>query len=211
VSDEKVNPTEQPIEEFEELSQPINGDDVIEGEFVEADGSSPEMGETETEDMEVSSEAEEPSLEEQLLAAKEEAAKNMDSYLRAQAELANARKRFEKQRALTYVNANSDLVGKLLPVLDDYERAIDTVPENISEDPWYQGIELVYRKLLGILENLNVKEIEALGTPFDPNFHEALGTEPTDDVDSGAVSRVMLKGYKIGDKVVRPSLVYVAD
>ena len=211
MSDEKVNPTEQPIEEFEELSQPINGDDVIEGEFVEADGSSPEMGETETEDMEVSSEAEEPSLEEQLLAAKEEAAKNMDSYLRAQAELANARKRFEKQRALTYVNANSDLVGKLLPVLDDYERAIDTVPENISEDPWYQGIELVYRKLLGILENLNVKEIEALGTPFDPNFHEALGTEPTDDVDSGAVSRVMLKGYKIGDKVVRPSLVYVAD
>jgi len=211
VSDEKVNPTEQPVEDFEELSQPINGDDVIEGEFVEADGSSPEMGETETEDMEVSSEAEEPSLEEQLLAAKEEAAKNMDSYLRAQAELANARKRFEKQRALTYVNANSDLVGKLLPVLDDYERAIDTVPENISEDPWYQGIELVYRKLLGILENLNVKEIEALGTPFDPNFHEALGTEPTDDVDSGAVSRVMLKGYKIGDKVVRPSLVYVAD
>jgi molecular chaperone GrpE len=211
VSDEKVNRSEQPVEELEELPQPITGDEVIEGEFVEADGSSPEMEEGETGDAEASSEVEEPSLEEQLLAANEEAAKNMDSYLRAQAELANARKRFEKQRALTYVNANSDLVSKMLPVLDDYERAVDTVPENISEDPWYQGIELVYRKLLGILESLNVKEIEALGTTFDPNFHEALGTEPSDEVESGAVSRVMLKGYKIGDKVVRPSLVYVAD
>ena len=211
MSDEKVNRSEQPVEELEELPQPITGDEVIEGEFVEADGSSPEMEEGETGDAEASSEVEEPSLEEQLLAANEEAAKNMDSYLRAQAELANARKRFEKQRALTYVNANSDLVSKMLPVLDDYERAVDTVPENISEDPWYQGIELVYRKLLGILESLNVKEIEALGTTFDPNFHEALGTEPSDEVESGAVSRVMLKGYKIGDKVVRPSLVYVAD
>jgi molecular chaperone GrpE len=211
VSDEKVNRSEQPVEELEELPQPITGDEVIEGEFVEADGSSPEMEEGETGDAEASSQVEEPSLEEQLLAANEEAAKNMDSYLRAQAELANARKRFEKQRALTYVNANSDLVSKMLPVLDDYERAVDTVPENISEDPWYQGIELVYRKLLGILESLNVKEIEALGTTFDPNFHEALGTEPSDEVESGAVSRVMLKGYKIGDKVVRPSLVYVAD
>ena len=62
--------------------------------------------------------------------------------------MANARKRFEKQRALTYVNANADLVSKLLPVLDDYERAIETVPENVSEDAWYQGIELVYRKLV---------------------------------------------------------------
>jgi molecular chaperone GrpE len=214
VSDEKVNNSEQLVEEDKELPQAVTGDDVIEGEFVEAGESGPETEDSEkmeAVDAEASSEVEEPSLEEQLLVVKEEAAKNLDNYLRAQAELANARKRFEKQRALTYVNANSDLVGKLLPVLDDYERAIDTVPENISSNPWYQGIELVYRKLLGILESLNVQEIEALGAPFDPNFHEALGTEPTDDVESGAVSRVMLKGYKIGDKVVRPSLVYVAD
>lgn len=197
MSDEKVNDNEQVVEDSEELTQSETGDEVIEAEFVEGD--------------EVEIEAEEPSLEEQLQAAKDEAAKNLDSYLRAQAELANARKRFDKQRALTYVNANSDLVSKLLPVLDDYERAIATVPESVGEDPWYQGIELVYRKLLGVLESLNVKEIEALGEPFDPNFHEALGTEPSDDMESGAVSRVMLKGYKIGDMVVRPSLVYVAD
>jgi molecular chaperone GrpE len=214
VSDEKVNKKEQLVEDAAELPQPVADDEVIEGEFVEADELSPDVSEVEEREpgeAEASSEVEELSLEEQLLAAKEEAAKNLDSYLRSQAELANARKRFEKQRALTYVNANSDLVSKLLPVLDDYERAIETVPEDISKDPWYQGIQLVYRKLVGILEGLNVKEIEALGTTFDPNFHEALGTEPSDDVESGAVSRVMLKGYRIGDKVVRPSLVYVAD
>jgi molecular chaperone GrpE len=208
VSDEKVNKNEQLVEEGEELPQTVNSDDVIEGEFV--DVSPDESGEPQAAE-EASLEEEEPSLEDQLQEAQDEAAKNRDSYLRAQAELANARKRFEKQRALTYVNANADLVSKLLPVLDDYERAIDTVPEAVSQDPWYQGVELVYRKLLSILESLNVKEIEALGTPFDPNFHEALGTEPTDDVESGSVSRVMLKGYQIGDKVVRPSLVYVAD
>lgn len=202
MSDEKVNENEPVVEEMvdgQELSQTNTGGDVIEGEFVE------------TEEVEAEDQDAEPSMEQQLQEAKDEAAKNLDSYLRAQAELANARKRFEKQRAQTYINANADLVRKLLPVLDDYERATETVPENISEDPWYQGIELVYRKLVGVLESLNVTEIEAIGTPFDPHFHEALGTEPSDDFESGAVSRVMLKGYQIGDKVVRPSLVYVAD
>lgn len=209
MSDEKLNEFENIVEEGEEISAAGAGEDVIEGEFVEAEAR--EAGAVDTAEPEAVEEVELPSLEEQLQEAKDEAAKNLDSYLRAQAELANARKRFEKQRALTYVNANADLVSKLLPVLDDYERAIGTVPESVSDDPWYQGIELVYRKLLSVLESLNAKEIEALGTPFDPNFHEALGTEPAEDVESGAVSRVMLKGYKIGDKVVRPSLVYVAD
>jgi len=154
---------------------------------------------------------EEPTLEDLLATAQDEAARHLDNYLRAQAELANARKRFEKQRSLAYVNANADLVAKLLPVLDDYERALGTVPENISGDPWFAGIELVYRKLLGILENMNVVEIEAVGQPFDPHVHEALAQEPSDEVESGSVTRVMQKGYLIGDRVVRPSLVYVAE
>ncbi len=154
---------------------------------------------------------EEPSLEEQLAAAKEEASKNMDSFLRAQAELSNARKRFEKQQVQVYTNANADLVMKLLPALDDFERATESVPENIREDSWFEGIELVQRKLFGILESLNLKEIEAVGQPFDPNFHDALAQEPSDKYESGTVTREMIKGYQIGDKVVRPSLVYVAE
>ena len=153
----------------------------------------------------------EPSLEEQLTAAKEEAANSMDSFLRAQAELSNARKRFEKQQVQVYTNANADLVMKLLPALDDFERAVESVPETISEDNWFEGIEMVQRKLFGILESLNVKEIGAVGQPFDPNFHDALAQEPSDEYESGSVTREMIKGYQIGDKVVRPSLVYVAE
>ncbi|UCC51360.1 MAG: nucleotide exchange factor GrpE [Anaerolineaceae bacterium] len=153
---------------------------------------------------------EEPSLEEQLKLAKEEAAKNMDSFLRAQAELSNARKRFEKQQTLVYVNANANLVSKLLPALDDFDRAVESVPEAISEDNWYEGIELVHRKLLAILESLNVTEIEALGKTFDPNFHDALAAEPSDEYESDTITRVMIKGYQLGEKVIRPSLVYVA-
>jgi molecular chaperone GrpE len=209
VSDEKVNESDFNVEEVTEVEEPspeaVAGEsvdetaDVVDGEFVEA------------EVVEGEEAADEPSLEEQLQEARDEAAKNLDSYLRAQAELSNARKRFEKQRAQTYVNANSELVAKLLPVLDDYERAIETVPEEIASDPWYEGIELVYRKLLGVLTSLNVQEIEALGTPFDPNFHEALGVEPSEEYEGGSVSQVMLKGYRIGDRVVRPSLVFVAE
>ena len=154
---------------------------------------------------------EEKSLEQQLAEAQEEAASNLDSYLRAQAELANARKRFEKQQSMVYTNANADLVSKLLPVLDDFDRAIENVPDAISEDKWFEGIELVQRKMLGILDSLNVKEIEALGKPFDPNYHDALAKEPSDEYEEGTVMRVMLKGYQVGDKVIRPCLVAVAD
>ena len=164
------------------------------------------------EELEVEAEAvEELSIEEQLAEAKEEAAKNMDSFLRAQAELSNARKRFEKQQLQVYTNANADLVTKLLPALDDFGRAIESVPDNIHEDSWFEGIELVQRKLSGILESLNVKEIDAVGQPFDPNFHDALAQEPSEEYESGVVTREMIKGYQIGDKVVRASLVFVAE
>lgn len=164
----------------------------------------------ETEELEAEP-AEEPSLEEQLEAAKEEAAKNMDSFLRAQAELSNARKRFEKQQILVYTNANADLVSKLLPVLDDFDRAITSVPESISEDSWFDGVEMVQRKLIGTLESLNVMEIEAVGQLFDPNYHEALARESSEEYESDIVTRVMIKGYQLGEKVIRPSLVYVAE
>ena len=178
-------------------------EDIPAEEMAEIEEQEREAGETET--------AEEPSLEEQIEAANEEAAKNLDSFLRAQAELSNARKRFEKQQAQVYTNANADLVLKLLPVLDDFDRAIENVPEEIGEEPWFEGLELVHRKFLGILDSLNVKEIEAVGQPFDPNFHDALAQEPSDDHESGIVTREMVKGYRLGDRVVRPSLVYVAE
>jgi molecular chaperone GrpE len=150
-------------------------------------------------------------LEEQLAEAQAEAARNLDGWQRTQAEFANARKRFEKQRGDTYLNANVDLVGKILPLLDDFERALGSVPADIQENPWISGVALVYRKMLAILDELNVQPIPTVGEPFDPNLHEALSQEPSDDYDNGTIVREMRRGYRLGDRVIRPSLVTVAS
>ena len=159
----------------------------------------------------MAAEAVEIAPEDELAAARAEAARNLDGWQRAQAEFANARKRFEKQRAEAYTSANADLVAKLLPLIDDFERALATAPAAIQGDPWLAGVSLVYRKMLAILEEMGVEPIAAAGAPFDPNLHEALAQEPSGEHDSGVVVREMRRGYRIGDRVIRPSLVVVAE
>ncbi len=171
-----------------------------------------EVGEQKSAEKPPHTEEEPPlSLEEQLEAARAEAAKQYDNFLRANADLVNAKRRFEQQRLQTYVNVNVELVGKILPAFDDLERAMANAPDTISGDPWFSGISMVQRKFLTTLENLNIKPIEAMGQPFDPNFHDALSMEPSDEFESGVVTREMVKGYQIGDRVIRPSLVFVAE
>lgn len=150
-------------------------------------------------------------LEEQLAAVQAEAEDYKDRWLRSQAEFANARKRMDKQRIVLRATATVDVMKKILPVLDDFERAMASVPEEIAENSWLEGIQLVQRKLLAIPENFNVTPIDAVGQPFDPNFHEAISQEPSDEYDSGVICRELQKGYTIGDQVIRPSLVSVAE
>lgn len=151
-----------------------------------------------------------PTVEDELAAAQAEAADYKDRWLRSQAEFANARKRMEKQRLDTYTNATASVIDKLLPIVDDFERAMENLPEEISENSWLEGIQLVQRKLQATLDNFNVTAIEAIGHPFDPTWHEAITQEPSDEYESGMVCRVLQTGYKIGDRVIRPSLVVVA-
>ncbi|MCA9872194.1 MAG: nucleotide exchange factor GrpE [Anaerolineales bacterium] len=152
----------------------------------------------------------EPTLEEQLAAAKAEAARNLDGWMRVQAEFANARKRFDKQQAEAYTNATAEVVTKLLPVIDDFERAMATVPDSVGDNGWLEGISLVYRKLNNILDGFNVQPIASVGQPFDPLLHEAIMQEESDEYNSGVVTRELQKGYKLGERVMRPALVYVA-
>lgn len=150
-------------------------------------------------------------LEEQLAAAREEAARNLEGWQRAQAEFANARKRYEKQRVEAFSTANAEMAAKLLPIIDDFERAMESAPDTVRAESWFSGIELVHRKFLNILEGMGVESIASLGQPFDPNIHEALGHESSADHESGNVSREMQRGYRLGDKIIRPALVYVAE
>ena len=151
------------------------------------------------------------SIEDQLANALAEAEDYKDRWMRSQAEFANARKRMERQQTETYMNARADVVMKLLPALDDFDRAVENPPEHVQEDSWYEGIQLVERKFKTLLEGLNIVPIAAVGEHFDPNFHEAISQEPSDEFESGVVCRELQKGYQIGDRVIRPSLVIVAQ
>lgn len=154
--------------------------------------------------------AEELTVEQQLATAQAEAEDYKDRWMRSQAEFANARKRMEKQRLDAYGNATANVIDKLLPIVDDFERAMENLPVEIQENSWLEGIQLVQRKLSATLDTFNVTPIEAVGQPFDPNMHEAITQEVTDAYESGMVCRVLQTGYKIGDRVIRPSLVVVA-
>lgn len=153
---------------------------------------------------------EEPTLEQRLQEVEAQAAEYLEGWQRARAEFANARKRLERERSEARRNATIDVVSKLLPVLDDFERALENVPEHIAEDSWFEGVALVYRKLASILEDASIERIEAVGQPFDPNVHEAVLQEESDDHESGMVIKELQSGYRLNDRVIRPAMVVVA-
>jgi molecular chaperone GrpE len=145
-----------------------------------------------------------------LAESEKKAAEYLDGWQRSRAEFANARKRLEKQRVEAYGNASFEHVKKLLPILDDFDRALSNVPSEIEENNWFEGLRLVHRKLQSILENLDVQPIEAMGLPFDPHLHEALSLVEADGVESGVIVEELQVGFRMGEKVIRPSLVTVA-
>ncbi len=155
--------------------------------------------------------ASETSLAEELQQAKTQAAEYLDGWQRARAELANARKRFDKERSEAGRLANSSLLLRILPVLDDLDRALKTVPDDLRGQPWVDGIGLIQRKFSNILESEGVKPIEVKpGDQFDPTQHEAVTHEESPDFKSGQIIAEVQKGYRYGDQVLRPALVRVA-
>ncbi|HET6821732.1 MAG TPA: nucleotide exchange factor GrpE [Anaerolineales bacterium] len=131
-----------------------------------------------------------------------------DSWLRSQAEFQNYRKRIERDNELTYISLKGDIIKKILPVLDDLERALQN---RSGDDAWANGIELIARKFQNTLQSEGIKRIEAVGKEFDPNLHEAVSHEPADGVQSGYVIGVVQNGYMLGERVIRPALVRVAQ
>lgn len=169
----------------------------------EAEGVEPEEAETE----EVS---EVERLREELEEARAEAEEYLDGWRRAQAEFANYKKRQRAEQAKIRELANANLLRKLLPVLDDYDRAMVTMPEVVGKLSWSQGLLMIRRKLEAILESEGVEPIETQGERFDPYYHEAVTHEEVEGFEEGDIIGEVQRGYVLGDRVLRPALVRVA-
>ncbi|MCX7839924.1 MAG: nucleotide exchange factor GrpE [Anaerolineae bacterium] len=149
-------------------------------------------------------------LKKLLLQERDKSAEYLDNWRRAAADFSNYRKRIEKDNAEFTKFANTTLITRLLPILDDFERAFQTVPDNLRALTWVDGIFLIARKMAAILEAEGLKPIEALNQPFDPRLHEAVIHEETDQHEDGIVIAELQKGYRLNDRVIRPTLVKVA-
>jgi molecular chaperone GrpE len=169
------------------------------------------------EEAEASIEAEQPGLDESQLLRQEleelrtQADEYLDGWQRSRAEFANYKKRVEREQAQVYQVAAGNIVKRYLDVLDDLERALKNRPSEGDGVAWAGGIELIYRKIQAILENEGVKPMDTDGQLFDPNLHEAISSEPSDEHESGEIIEVLQQGYMLGERVLRPAVVRVAS
>ena len=146
------------------------------------------------------------SLTKALAEEKERAERYLANWQRAQADLINFRKRSEQEKDEVIKFANAMLLMSLLPILDDFERALDNVSIKLAGLTWVDGIRLIHRKLQAVLESHGISQIEALGNDFDPTLHEAVLEE---EGEEGKVIEELQKGYKLHERVLRPAMVKV--
>lgn len=151
-----------------------------------------------------------------LAEAREEIDRQIDSVQRGKADLANARRRHDEERLNIQQQANSRLLVQLLPILDELDLAVNhlqngnlATPEGSVSDSWVQGVRLIQRKLAAFLEAQGVARIEALGEPFNPELHEAVGMAQMENAESGRIVEVLRQGYRLHDRVVQVAQVVV--
>lgn len=177
-------------------------EDVAEAALVDAEAAEGQPAEASLE--------EENSLDLRLERAEAQAGEYLESLQRERASFQNYKKRVEAERGAQAERVRGDVLLKLLPVLDDFYRATDAVPDD-QRDGWYEGVLLIQRKLERFLEEQGVTEIQALGERFDPNFHEAVGVDTESDAEPETITEVLQRGYRQKDRVLRPALVRVAS
>ena len=151
-------------------------------------------------------------LKSRLEQAEQEAANNLDTAQRAQAEMVNFRRRTDEDRIANSKYANSRLISNVLPVLEELELAVTHAESNSGgvSNSLLEGIKLIQRKLTGVLESEGVASIEAVGLMFNPLEHEALGTEETSEVEPGYITQIIRPGFRLHDRVISPAQVMVA-
>ena len=133
-----------------------------------------------------------------------------DRVMRQMAEFENFRKRTEKEKSVMFEMGAKSVIEKILPVVDNFERGLATASDEDKQDPIYEGMSLIYKQLSDELDKMGVKPIEALGVEFNPEFHNAVMQEESDEFEEGIICKELQKGYTYKDSVVRHSMVAVA-
>ena len=200
---------EETAVEDKETAPPVEADEETAVE-AETEAAADEV-EEETEAKEESEEEAPLTLEEELELAQQEAETNLDNWQRAAAELANYKRRQEEQRKLQRDRIKGEVLQGVVSALDDMDLAFHNLPEELNGQVvgWVEGFRLVQRKLDKILDEQNVMVIDTDGK-FDPNFHEAVSSEDSEEHEEGDIIAELRKGYQIGSRVIRPALVRVA-
>jgi molecular chaperone GrpE len=181
----------------EDIKNNIENEEAVTEEAVESTPQTEEVVEAEKD------------LEAKLKEAEDKAKESFDKYLRQVAEFDNYRKRTTAEKASMYSNGVRDTVEKLLPIIDNFERAVSSTED--KDNTLYTGVEMILKQLREMLNSLGVEEIPAEGEPFDPNLHNAVMHIDDESCDTNVVVEVFQKGYKMGDKVIRHSMVKVAN
>jgi molecular chaperone GrpE len=204
--EEAVKPLSEEVPETEEAEREKEAKESLALEETPAETEpSPERDEGSTEEVD-----ELRALRQEFEEQKAKAAEYLDGWQRARAEFANYKKRIEKEQEDMIKSANGAFITRLLPVMDDFERAFQTLPLDLMDMTWLEGIALILRKLQMLLVQEGVTVIETEGRLFDPTLHQAVTHEESEEHEEGQIIGEVQKGYKMGDKVLRPSLVRVA-
>lgn len=150
-------------------------------------------------------------LQKRIAELEKEAEENKNNWLRAAADYKNFKRRVDQERIDLISRASAGLLLKLLPIADDIERATDSVTPEVADSAWYGGFKLIPQKLRTVLESEGVTPIEAIGQEFDPNWHEAVMFDDSGDSESTYVVAELQKGYKLRERVLRPTMVKVGN
>lgn len=177
-------------------------DEPIEEENIEATDETDEVVEVEV----VSN-----TIEEKLQKKENEAKDYLNTLQRTMAEFDNFRKRTIKEKTLMYENGAKEVLEKLLPVIDNFERALQSIDEEEKNNGIAQGVDMIYKQLIGALKEIGAEEIDAMGNDFDPNLHHAVAHETNEEYGENEVLEVLQKGYIYKDRVLRHSMVRVVN
>lgn len=173
------------------------------------DSDAKDAGETENAEQSATSEASDAETEKLKKKYEDALAEQKDKYIRLYAEFDNYRKRTEKEKAQNFDFGAREVIEKLLPVVDNFERALGTVDPEDEDDAFTKGVRGIYKQLEKMFEDLEVKAIPAEGEKFDPNLHNAVMTDTESDVEEDTITQDLLKGYTYKGQVVRHSMVKV--